>query len=244
GRDHPRHRGGRDSSDRQPSRAGSGRRVRLRPGHGAGHGDRLRDLELVRLRWSERHARVSPVMSAARTRRVAITGVGTVNAAFVGRSPELSSYLAHPENRVRAERSAESSDESLVAPVDDRALDGLIDTAEERRVSRISRFAIAAARLALTDAGLEAHDLSLVVGPELGDLKSTKEFANGCLERGPTGLSALLFPSTVMNTMAAATAIAVQARAAALTLNAPVVAGELAVARAAAGIAAGRFEAA
>ena len=107
---------------------------------------------------------------------------------------------------------------------------------------RISRFAIAAARLALADADAPPEDLSLVVGTEVGDLRSTKEFANGFLERGPTGLSALLFPNTVMNTMAAATAIAVQARAATLTLNAPVVAGELAIARAAAGIAAGRFE--
>ena len=178
-------------------------------------------------------------MSVAGTRRVAITGCGTVNAAFVGGVPELSTYLEHPESRVRAEPSTEPG---LVASVDDRALDGLTDAGDQRRVSRISRFAIAAARLALADADAPPEDLSLVVGTELGDLRSTKEFANGFLERGPTGLSALLFPNTVMNTMAAATAIAVQARAATLTLNAPVVAGELAIARAAAGIAAGRFE--
>src|SRR5205085_739772 len=53
-------------------------------------------------------------------------------------------------------------------------------------------------------------------------------------------LSPLLFPNTVMNTMAAATAIALSARDLSLTLNAPTVAGELAVIRAAGAVAAGR----
>jgi 3-oxoacyl-[acyl-carrier-protein] synthase II len=66
---------------------------------------------------------------------------------------------------------------------------------------------------------------------------------DGYLRRGPQGLSALLFPNTVMNTMAATATIAVGARAQSLTLNAPCVAGELAVARAAALLRAGRVEA-
>src|SRR5207247_11380901 len=51
------------------------------------------------------------------------------------------------------------------------------------------------------------------------------------------------FPNTVMNTMIATTAIAVGAREMALTLNAPTVAGELAVARATAAVASGRVPA-
>jgi 3-oxoacyl-[acyl-carrier-protein] synthase II len=84
-----------------------------------------------------------------------------------------------------------------------------------------------------------ARGLGLIIGTEFGDLASTHLFADGFLERGPSGLSPLLFPNTVMNTMAATTAIAVGARELALTLNAPTVAGELAVARAAAAVAAG-----
>jgi 3-oxoacyl-[acyl-carrier-protein] synthase II len=170
--------------------------------------------------------------------RVAITGCGTVNPGFVGGSPEVSEYLATPRALVRAERS-----DRLAAVVQDRDLEAFLDPAEQRRLSRVSQLTVVAARLALADARLSSDDVALLVGTELGDLRSTMEFANGFLERGPTGLSALLFPNTVMNTMAAGTAIAVQARAATLTLNAPVVAGELAVARAAAGVAAGRFSA-
>jgi 3-oxoacyl-(acyl-carrier-protein) synthase len=90
----------------------------------------------------------------------------------------------------------------------------------------------------MRESGVDAaRGLGLVIGTEFGDLASTHRFAEGFLERGPSGLSPLLFPNTVMNTMAATTAIAVGARELALTLNAPTVAGELAVARAAAAVA-------
>jgi 3-oxoacyl-[acyl-carrier-protein] synthase II len=123
----------------------------------------------------------------------------------------------------------------------DRALAELVDGAEARRLSRVSQLTLSAARLAVADAGLR-DDVApaLVVGTELGDLRSTIAFADGYLDRGPAGLSPLLFPNTVMNTMASATAIALRARDFSLTINAPTVAGELAVARAAAAIAAGR----
>jgi 3-oxoacyl-[acyl-carrier-protein] synthase II len=85
--------------------------------------------------------------------------------------------------------------------------------------------------------------LGLVVGTELGDFTSTIAFADGFLSRGVGGLSPLLFPNTVMNTMVATSAIAVGARELALTVNVPTVAGELAVARAAAAIASGRADA-
>src|SRR5262245_45469070 len=118
---------------------------------------------------------------------------------------------------------------------------GLIDETEMRRLSRVCQLAVAAGRLAVEDAGVErGNQLGLILGTEFGDFSSTRAFADGFLASGPAGLSALLFPNTVMNTMAAATTIALTARAVSLTLNARTVAGELAVARAAAAIAAGR----
>ena len=110
--------------------------------------------------------------------------------------------------------------------------------AEARRLSRVRQLTLAAARLALRDAGGEPGEQSgLVVGTEFGDLRSTIEFADGFLARGPAGLSPLLFPGTVMNTMAATTAIALATRGLSLTLNAPDVAGELALWRATAAVA-------
>jgi len=123
-------------------------------------------------------------------------------------------------------------------------LSRLLDETESRRLSRVCQMTVAAGRLALADAGLVGGvELALLVGTEFGDMVSTIKFVDDYLQRGIPGLSALLFPHTVMNTMAATTAIAVSAKDFSLTLNAPTVAGELAIARAAAAVRAGRIEA-
>jgi 3-oxoacyl-[acyl-carrier-protein] synthase II len=170
------------------------------------------------------------------SRRVVVTGVGVVSAAVTGDSAALGAYLAAP-------RDAGPAGAAVTLPP--ATLAGLVDPTEGRRLSRVCQLTIAAARLALHESGVDPGlGLGLVVGTEFGDLASTHAFADGFLARGPSGLSALLFPNTVMNTMVATTAIAIGAREMALTLNAPTVAGELAVARAAAAVASGRVAAA
>src|SRR2546428_3837048 len=162
--------------------------------------------------------------------RVVVTGVGVVTGAVTGGREQVRAFLA--------------SSGAPALRVPGSALLGLVDEGEARRLSRVCQLSVAAARIALADAGLgPCPGLGLVIGAEFGDLRSTIEFVNGYLRRGPGGLSALLFPNTVMNTMAATTAIAVAARGLSLTLNAPTVAGELAVARAAAAVRSGRVEA-
>jgi 3-oxoacyl-(acyl-carrier-protein) synthase len=173
-------------------------------------------------------------------RRVVITGVGAVGAPFTGGWAALGGALSEP--RLAAGRG------------DPGPLSGLMEGLDTRRLSRVCQLAVAAALLAVRDAGEGGqpphHDpsgpaaapLGLVVGTELGDLRSTREFVDGYRARGPAGLSALLFPNTVMNTMAAAVAIALEARGISLTINAPGIPGELAVARAAASIGEGRAE--
>ena len=123
-------------------------------------------------------------------------------------------------------------------------LSRLLDDTEARRLSRVCQMTVAAGRMALAEAGLAGDTrLALLVGTEFGDMVSTIRFVDDYLQRGIPGLSALLFPHTVMNTMAAATAIAVSAKDLSLTLNVPTVGGELAIARAAAAVRAGRIEA-
>jgi len=175
------------------------------------------------------------------TGRVAITGVGCVTPSFTGGAAALGAWLAEPSPEARSREGYPFP----VATVGDDAVAGLVEDAERRRLSRACQMAVAAARLALLDARLDdAGDVGLVVGTEFGDLRSTVEFADGYLASGAAGLSALLFPNTVMNAMAAATSIAVASRLMSLTLDEPTVAGELAVAHAASAVAAGRVPAA
>jgi len=166
-----------------------------------------------------------------------------VTGALIGGSLALAAYLASPRPGKPASGSNAGGRRLIeLAPL---ALGDLINPAEARRLSRVCQMTVAAVRLALDDAGLTSCDgVGLVVGTEFGDLRSSIEFVDGYLDRGPAGLSALLFPNTVMNTMAGAAAIAVSIKEMSLTLNAPTIAGELAVARAAAMIGSGRLAAA
>ena len=162
-------------------------------------------------------------------RPVVVTGMGVVSGGVVGGGDCLARFLAAPEWGGRR--------------VDAATLAGLLDGVDSRRTSRVSQLALAATRLALAEARIEDVDAAaFMLGTEHGDLHSTIEFADGYLRSGPTGLSPLLFPNTVMNTMASATTIAVGARGPSLTLNVRTVGGELAVARAARTVASGRVD--
>ena len=177
---------------------------------------------------------------------IVVTGVGSVSALGVNDGARLAAVLAASVPAIAPIRAFRTDDcrSRLGGEVGDLAahlLDG-----EARRLSRASQLAVVAARLALTDAGLQSGQVpmaGLVLGSHWGDFRSSEAFARGFLERGPLGLSPLIFPNTVMNAMAAQVAIALGVRGPVLTLNEVDVAGELAVARACALIGAGRARA-
>ncbi len=178
-------------------------------------------------------------------RRVVITGMGSVNAATAGGTQAVAAALGGPPaiHPVRAFDVA-GLGSRLAAEVDEAALAGYLDRDAARRLSRICRLAVAACRAAVADARVDGGPaLGLVVGTEHGDFRSSEEFASGFLRRGVGGLSPMIFPGTVMNSMGAAAAIAVGAKGPGVTVNQATVAGDLAVARAAALIRSGHAEA-
>jgi 3-oxoacyl-[acyl-carrier-protein] synthase II len=179
--------------------------------------------------------------------RVVITGMGTVNALTSGGKPAVAEAIALGRSGIGPLRAfaPDPGTSGLAAEVDDARLAALVDPAEARRLSRICRLAVAACRLAIADAGVgPGPGLAIVVGSEHGDFRSSEEFAGGYLQRGPAGLSPMIFPNTVMNTMASVASIAVGARAPSVTLNQATIVGDLAVARAAAIVARGDAQAA
>jgi Beta-ketoacyl synthase, N-terminal domain len=179
-------------------------------------------------------------------RRVVVTGMGSVNACAAGGTEAVAKALAQGRSPIAPMRAfpVEGLSSRLAAEVDDHGLGVLIDGDRARRLSRICRLTVAAVVLAVQDAGVAGGtDLGIAVGTEHGDFRSSQEFATGFLRRGPSGLSPLIFPNTVMNTMASVAAIAVGAKGPSVTLNQATIAGDLAIARATALIRAGRAEA-
>jgi 3-oxoacyl-[acyl-carrier-protein] synthase II len=165
---------------------------------------------------------------------VVVTGVGTINASTAGGRDALAGALALNRSAIGPVRGFEAAafTSRLAAEVDDATLASLIDRDAARRLSRICRLALGACVLAVRDAGVPSGPgLGIVVGTEYGDFTSSRDFAHGFLARGPGGLSPMIFPNTVMNTMAAVAAIAIGAKAPSVTVNQSTLAGDLAVAR-------------
>ena len=175
--------------------------------------------------------------------RVVVTGVGTINASTAGGRDALAGALALDRSAIGPVRGFDAAalTSRLAAEVDDAILASLIDRDAARRLSRICRLALGACVLAVRDAGVPSGPgLGIVVGTEFGDFTSSRDFAHGFLTRGPAGLSPMIFPNTVMNTMASIAAIAIGAKAPSVTVNQSTLAGDLAVARGARLIADGR----
>jgi len=172
-----------------------------------------------------------------------ITGIGHIGPLGSGGREVIAAFLRANTTAIGplAGFPRDSGTRRLGATIPESALE---PTEETRRWSRVSHMAVAACRHAVSGAGITEsetlHRFGLVVGSEYGDLQSTEAFDAGFLRRGPRGLSAFLFPNTVMNAIAGTVSIALGVKGPMLTLNQPGVAGEVAVARAIALLAAGR----
>lgn len=167
--------------------------------------------------------------------RAVITGIGCVSPSGLGGSDLVTTLLRTSATAIAPIRnfSTATLPHHLGAEV---VATHLVQDEEGRRWSRVSQMAIAACRLAVTESRLSAPEVllpcGLVIGTEFGDLQSTEAFHAGFLQRGPRGLRALLFPNTVMNSIAGLASLALGIKGPILTLNQTGVAGELAVARA------------
>jgi len=127
---------------------------------------------------------------------VAITGIGVVSAFGVGTEPFWAGLLS---GRCPLVPDAHGMPTGAVGGLDPRAF---VHTPGGRRIDHASLLALAAARLALDDAGL--HDaailparMGLTLGSSLGNVGETTPFMDRVFERGAG--NPLVFPNMVMN---------------------------------------------
>lgn len=150
-------------------------------------------------------------------RRVVITGIGAVTPIGTGREEYWEGLKAGTPGVTRISGFDPSGLPSRIAG-EVKEFDPLrfIDRKEARRMDRFCQFAVAASRMALEDAGLEAEGL----GPEVGVLIATgigglstfeKQYKN-LLEKGPAGVSPLTIPMMIPNMASAQVSIATGAK--------------------------------
>ncbi len=196
------------------------------------------------------------------SRPIVISGLGAVGpwgatredllrALATGVAP-LTELTAH--GPFLAETASVSADASALALDPAVRWSGLLDPArlapwvpprEGRRMSRPSRFAVAAARIALEDAGFSVptgglDQLGVVLSTAFGPAAVTEELLSQILGGGPETASPFLFAESVANAPAAQVARLTGARGANLTIAQREAGTLIAVRRAAAEIVAGR----
>lgn len=189
------------------------------------------------------------------SRRVVVSGLGTVGGWGAGRPGLLRALAAGEAPLVRLDQPGPLGERSglrlgprvaWAARVAPACLAPWLPAAAARRMSPPSRFAVAASRMALADAALseataEAMDSAAVVlATSYGPSSVTEELLGQILLAGPDLASPALFAESVANAPAAQVARLIGARGANLTVTEREVGGLSAVRRAAVEVACGR----
>jgi 3-oxoacyl-[acyl-carrier-protein] synthase II len=154
-----------------------------------------------------------------------LTGLGVVGAHGIGRASLQAALLAGRPIASEVDRSAgyHAADSSRLAGLVPKLdLARWLPPAEARRLSVPSRFAVAAARMALEDAGIASLDgrrVAVVLATAFGALLFTEKLVRQILEEGPESAQPFYFSECVANAAAARVAIALGARGANVTIT-------------------------
>ncbi|WP_284734236.1 beta-ketoacyl-[acyl-carrier-protein] synthase family protein [Actinomadura sp. NEAU-AAG7] len=139
------------------------------------------------------------------TEKVVVTGIGVISASGASGADLWRAYRAgeRPETTDGAPRFAR-------VEIDPRRD---VPPRERRRMDRLGRLAVAAAREALEDAGLEGGErVGVIVGTGLGPMRSVADFLTPVLADGPAAANPAIFPNTVFNAAAGQVAMVLGTR--------------------------------
>jgi 3-oxoacyl-[acyl-carrier-protein] synthase II len=166
---------------------------------------------------------------------IAITGLGCVSPLGIG-VEKLWRGLAAGQSGIAPIKNFDISayKSHLGGEVRDFNPKDFVEPMKARRMDRTSLLAIAAAKEALSDAGLDPKTLDrdrtgVILGTGFGSTSSTEEFCVGLLTHGPAGTNPMLFPSTVPNAPASQVAIELGLRGPNSTVSQKEASGEEAI---------------
>jgi len=155
---------------------------------------------------------------AARDRRVVITGCGLVTPLGIGLRANWEALLRGESGIATITRFDPSRHATRIAG-EVKGFDALrfIERKEVRKMDLFIQFALAAAQLAVDDAGLKPGDLEgertgVVVGSGIGGIGSIEETHKVLLEKGPDRVSPFFLIQTIINEAAGQISIRFQAK--------------------------------
>ncbi len=136
---------------------------------------------------------------------IAITGIGILSAAGIGKEELLQSFVAVRSGISEAAGFGLPCNGIVrLGAVRNFSAKDIIPAIKVRRMSRFSRLALASAVEAVQDAGIEVTDrnryrIAIALGTGLASTDSTDRFYEGLLREGPEATNPMIFPETVQN---------------------------------------------
>jgi 3-oxoacyl-[acyl-carrier-protein] synthase II len=142
-------------------------------------------------------------MQQQQNKRIVITGMGAVTPLGIGTEAYWDGLMAGRSGvgRITHFDPAEF-DVKIAAEVKDFEPGDWVDRKEARRMDRFAQFGVAAARMALQDAGLtitdeNANRVGVLVGSGIGGLLSLEDQMRVLIEKGPSRVSPFLIPMMI-----------------------------------------------
>jgi 3-oxoacyl-[acyl-carrier-protein] synthase II len=193
--------------------------------------------------------KISPELGATvSTPRVFITGVGVISSIGLGRE-EFFKALASGRSGISPVESFDAAHlgREFAGEVKGFRPRDHLTAAEARRTGRCSAMTLAAARMALKDAGITSEDLrgprtAVVLGTTMGEADVIADLDHAWIARGPSGVKRALLPKYGSTLLPIHVARAIGAEGMVLTLPAACAAGNYAIGFAADLIRAGRAD--
>jgi 3-oxoacyl-[acyl-carrier-protein] synthase II len=167
--------------------------------------------------------------------RVLVTGLGVVSSIGLGRDAFFRALVAGQSGISPVESfDTTSLGRGYAGEVKAFSAKDHLTAAELRRTGRCSAMTLAAARMALADAGLTPDELrgprtAVVIGTTMGEANLIAELDRGWIQHGPKGIKRALLPKYGSTLLAIHVARAVGAEGMVLTLPAACAAGNYAI---------------
>ena len=146
-------------------------------------------------------------------RRVVITGIGPVTAIGIGKEPFWNNLIAG-KSGVKHISLFDTTDfpVTIAGEIKDFDYTAYIDKKEGKRMDRVTQFAVAAAKLAFEDAGLDMSKeapsrCGVCVGSGVGGINTIVEQSEKLFTKGPSKVSPFFIPMDIPNMSAGQIAI-------------------------------------
>ena len=150
--------------------------------------------------------------------RIVVTGLGVVSSLGTGVEPFWQNLIAG-KSGIRRVSNFDPTDYTcqIGAEVLDFEAGKWMDPKEARRNDRYTQFAMAASKLAIEDAGVDASTFAperfgILIGSGIGGIDTIQQQTQKLIERGPSRVSPFMIPSLIANIAGGVVAIELGAR--------------------------------